>query len=88
MAGNVLRDLADGVKRLSEIKQELSELDFKERIIELRELLNSAREEILELGEVNSKLKIMLADLQRKFERKTSLAKSMVSNTKLKVVSR
>ena len=37
----ILTDLTKGARRLAEIKKDFSDLEFKERILELRELLLS-----------------------------------------------
>lgn len=66
MATGILKDLADGAKRLGEIKKEISDLEFNERILELRQLLLSAQTEILTLREEKLELKTDIAALQEK----------------------
>lgn len=65
MASGILKDLADGAKRLGEIKKEFSDLEFNERILELRQLLLSAQTEILSLREEKLEIKSKFEDLQK-----------------------
>ncbi len=66
MASGILKDLADGAKRLGEIKKEFSDLEFNERILELRQLLVSAQTEILALREENLEIKSKFENLQKR----------------------
>ncbi len=52
-----LKGALEAVARLSQIKKELSDADFKQSIVELRGLLLDAQENILELREENLSLK-------------------------------
>lgn len=48
---SILTDLADGVRRLQKIKTDMSELELREEILALRELLATIRESLLEKDE-------------------------------------
>lgn len=60
--GNILTDLADGVRRLQKIKAEMSAVELREEILALRELLASIRETALakdeEIADLRQKLKV------------------------------
>lgn len=72
MATGILRDLADGAKRLGEIKKEFSDLEFNERILELRQLLVSAQTEIVTLREEKLDLKAEITALQEREDQATT----------------
>lgn len=61
---NILSDLADGMKRLQGLKEDLSQLDLREEIVETRELLMNARVELLERDETIAQLRRTIEDLK------------------------
>jgi len=56
-------DLANGVRKLQKLSKDMSDLDFKEQIVDLRTLLNEAQEAILEVEEEKRKLKSEIQEL-------------------------
>jgi hypothetical protein len=61
---SVLKDLADGARALQRIKKDLSDVQFQEEILSLRQLLVSAQSEIIESNQEIAGLKSKLKDLQ------------------------
>lgn len=54
-----VKDLAEGVRKLQMLQKSLSDVDFQERILDLRTLLNETQEELLEREDT-------IRDLRRK----------------------
>lgn len=54
---NILSDVAAGMKRLQNLKKDLSELDLREEILDTRELLMNVRAELLERDETIAELR-------------------------------
>lgn len=58
---NILTELGDGIKRLQKLNKDMSELELKEEVFELKQLLFSAREAMAEreqeIRELKDKLK-------------------------------
>ncbi|WP_341368816.1 hypothetical protein [Yoonia sp. BS5-3] len=69
----ILTDLTKGARRLAEIKKDFSDLEFKERILELRELLLAAKEEILNRDTEIAELKATLMAHERRAELQSNL---------------
>jgi len=61
---SVLKDLADGARALQRIKQDLSDVQFQEEILNLRQLLVDAQSEIMERNQEIDNLKSKVKDLQ------------------------
>lgn len=48
---NIITDLSEGIKRLQKLNKDMSEIELKEEILKLRELLMDAKEELLSARE-------------------------------------
>ncbi len=70
---SVLNDLAEGARALQRIKKDLSDVEFKEEILNLRQLLLSAQTELIEKTQEVSNLRREIADLTRTAEFAESL---------------
>ncbi len=44
---NIVTDLTDGLRRLQKLSKDMSEIELREEILLLRELLTSARDEVM-----------------------------------------
>jgi len=73
MASGILKDLADGARRLAGIKKEISDLEFNKQIVELGQLLVSAQAEILDLQRENLEIKSKFEDLQKRSKQSADL---------------
>lgn len=57
-------DLANGVRKLQSLSKQLSDIEFQEKIIELRTLLNEAQEEILQREQEKRDLRQTIEELK------------------------
>jgi hypothetical protein len=62
---NILTDLTEGVRRLQKFTKEMSELELKEEILNLKQLLLDVREELMAKDD---QIREFLAKLQKKSE--------------------
>jgi|GEM_PF-7031369 len=69
MVTEVLSEIANGIGRLKQIKKEMSELEFKEALLDQRSLLLELKQAMLELKEENSRLKEEIIAVQKSDDR-------------------
>ncbi|RWR14309.1 hypothetical protein [Paenirhodobacter populi] len=62
MAG-IITDLTDGIRRLQKLNKEMSELELKEEIFNLRQLLMDAKEALMSAQETKRDLEQKIKDL-------------------------
>lgn len=60
---NILSDLTDGIRRLQKLNKDMSELELKEEILNLRQLLMDAKEAVLNKEEEVRALTEKMKDL-------------------------